>query len=270
MFFQAPSLHILNLKLILPMKALSCNFNMVTILLFSVLIGLSCSNDADLLTDAVLSDSAINESNVVDDHFTIQPNKSIILNVLVNDGFSPGDNVRIIEISSPTYGSVEINDDNMSIIYTPQVLEEATQTEEDTETEEEVETEEEEEQEIQEEETQNEEEPLEEETQTEDNTQTEENSETTDTFTYTTEVINEDETTSTEEGTVEVVVDSSVENEDTPEEEEDTDSESTDNDTTEEEDTTTGQDGEEDSPTSEEDTNVLEEEEDQQACASPR
>ncbi len=153
---------------------------MVTILVFSILFGLSCSNDSDLLADIVLTDEAANNGIVSNDYFVVQQDKTIILDVLSNDNFSWDDNVRITEISSPAYGSVEINEDSKSIIYTSQSSSGETQTGEET----------------------------------------------TDTFTYTTEIINEDETTSTDVGIVEIVIDSSTNDDEVTEEQENSGSES--------------------------------------------
>jgi hypothetical protein len=154
--------------------------------------------------------------------------------------------VRITEISSPAYGSVEINEDAISITYTPQTSEEEEDTVEDetapNDTQEaeqnttggesvanDTQEEEEEEEEdttsdettvngIQEENTA-EDKPLanEQETANQEAIHTEETSETTDTFTYTAEVVNEDDTTSIGVGTVEVVIESLDETETTGE-----------------------------------------------------
>lgn len=174
------------------MKTRCYDFIMVLILLFHIFFSVSCSNDTDLLTEAILSDDPVIEAIVVDDRFVLPNTAKVILDVLLNDGFSDEDNVRIMEISEPTYGSVELSDDKQTIIYTPQNPTVDTPSENDTETE------------------------------TNNDASGGESSETTDTFTYTTEVINEDETTSTEIGTVEVIIDITSEEETTSEEEEDT------------------------------------------------
>ncbi len=179
------------------MKTSRCNFCMVSILLLSLFFSLSCSNDTDLLADAVLSDSLQEETTVVNDYFVVPTNESVILNVLSNDGFAQNENVHITEISSPTYGSVEINEDNISITYTPQDLSEENQEVEDPTDDEALDNEE--------------------VTNVEEGSQTEETTETTDTFTYTAEVIYEDDTTVTAVGTVEVVLDSLNEDESVPE-----------------------------------------------------
>ncbi|MGB5666707.1 MAG: Ig-like domain-containing protein [Maribacter sp.] len=124
----------------------------------------SCDKDSDLLVDYVLSEDILSENldiQIVNDYFTTTSETSIVLDVLSNDSYPELENVRIIETSSPTLGVVKINDDNLTITYTPTT---ASTTEE-----------------------------------------------TTDTFTYTTEVVNQDETTSTEIGNVEVTIISSNE-----------------------------------------------------------
>lgn len=166
------------------MKTRCYDFIMVLILLFHICLSVSCTNDSDLLTELALSDDSVIETTVVDDRFVIQNNAKVILDVLSNDSFDPDDNVHITAISDPIYGSVELGDDQQTIIYTPQ---NAPATEMDNDA-----------------------------LNTED-------SETTDTFTYTTEVNHEDETSSTEIGTVELVIDMSSEEESTSEEEEEED-----------------------------------------------
>ncbi len=149
------------------------------VLLFSIIFifHLSCSKDSDLLTDYVLRDSQeiVYGEYVVDDIFMVSQNAIIVLDVLSNDAYKEQDNVTITEISTPTNGSVVINTDN-TLTYTPYTVEETPVTVEEQPVTDAV---------------------------------------TADTFTYTTEVVNEDQSITTEEGTVTVVI--------TPEENNNTD-----------------------------------------------
>ncbi|CAN0387999.1 unnamed protein product, partial [Scytosiphon promiscuus] len=106
------------------MKTSPPKTNTLAILLFIFLVSLSCSNDADLLADTVLSDKVVNKGIVVNDYFVINSDKSIILDVLFNDDFSSEEDVRITEISTPKLGSAIINDD-MTLTYSPPVATEA-------------------------------------------------------------------------------------------------------------------------------------------------
>lgn len=151
----------------------------------------SCSKDSDLLSEYVVQNSdplSSLDNRVFDDTFFIQDNNAIILDVLQNDLFDNLNNVRIVETSSPTSGTIVINADN-TLTYTPQtVVEEPTDnstnvtipdtTNEDTSTESEP--------------------ANEESTESSENTTETE----TDTFIYVTEETNDDGVVTTEEGSV--------------------------------------------------------------------
>ena len=147
----------MNLKTLAPLK--------VFLLSIAVIAQFSCSKDSDLLTDYVLSETenTLNITQLVlDDTFIINSQASLTLDVLANDGFENTENVMITETSEPENGTVVINTDN-TLTYTPSETAETTTTEETT-------------------------------VDTTDETTAEE---TVDTFTYTTEVVNEDATTTT-------------------------------------------------------------------------
>ncbi|WP_298480635.1 hypothetical protein [uncultured Maribacter sp.] len=161
----------------------------------------SCSKDSDLLSDLVLKDEngeLVSIKNIQNDYFEIK-NTSIVLDVLENDNYESLDNVQITKVSNPINGIVEINE-NKTITYTIINSEDTTQedtTQEDT-TQEDT---------TQEDTTQ--EDTTQEDTTQEDTTQEDATSEpnvSTDTFTYTTEVTNEDNTITTEEATVTVEI----------------------------------------------------------------
>ena len=81
----------------------------------------SCSKDSDLLTDYVLSDTldAKGIGNiVVDDTYHVSLTGSIVLDVLENDTFENEAEVVITETSTPTNGTVAINNDE-TLTYTP-------------------------------------------------------------------------------------------------------------------------------------------------------
>jgi len=80
----------------------------------------SCSKDTDLLADYVVSDlqeARLIGNLVADDYYFIANNKSIVLDVLANDIFENPEKVKITEISTPTSGSVTINEDK-TLTYT--------------------------------------------------------------------------------------------------------------------------------------------------------
>ncbi|MEO9479091.1 MAG: Ig-like domain-containing protein [Maribacter dokdonensis] len=99
-------------------------------LLCLVFIFHSCSKDADLLSEYVItkSDNATNlQTYVVNDVFYIDSNTHIVLDVLNNDNFEELSNVSITNTSSAQNGTIVINSDN-TLTYTPK--EEVTVTEE--------------------------------------------------------------------------------------------------------------------------------------------
>ena len=108
------------------MKTSPAKTTTLAILLFIFLVSQACSSDTDLLADAVLADKFVNKGIAVNDYFVINPDKSIIFDVLFNDGFSLEDDVRITEISTPKLGLAIINDD-MTLTYTPPAATEVTE-----------------------------------------------------------------------------------------------------------------------------------------------
>ncbi|AZQ58471.1 hypothetical protein EJ994_06495 [Maribacter sp. MJ134] len=140
-------------------------------LTFLCVLILSCSKDSDLLTDYVITDDVNTlelRKYVVDDMYFTDSYDSIILDVLSNDNFYNGGNIRLVDVSQPSNGSVTINEDN-TLTYTPYI--ETVEEEQST--------------------------TNEEETNTNSNDNTEE-----DTFVYVAEVIEEDNTVTKEEATV--------------------------------------------------------------------
>ncbi len=108
-------------------------------LLFSLF---SCSKDTDLLADYVISDlqeARFMGNLVADDYYFIANNKSIVLDVLSNDLFENPEKVKITEVSTPTNGTLTINEDK-TLTYTvgtdPTVSEESETPKEKTSTEE--------------------------------------------------------------------------------------------------------------------------------------
>ncbi len=192
------------------MKRIQFPTNKLYLLFLVSFCTISCNNDSDLLTDYVISRDENGQFGmlVVNDYFETNSKNSIILDVLSNDRFSENEEVKIIEISNPKLGAVKVNENN-TITYTPptEILEEEGFTETPTN-------------ESPAEPTPEEETPSSEETPSDQNPPVEappatsssseeepgSNENVTDTFTYTTEVVNEDETVSTEVGTVEVVI----------------------------------------------------------------
>ncbi|MBD0778835.1 hypothetical protein HPE56_13610 [Maribacter sp. ANRC-HE7] len=155
----------MNFKTLAPLK--------VFLLSIFIVSQFSCSKDSDLITDYVLSETqnTLDLSELIlDDTFFINSRESITLDVLANDGFENVENVIITETSEPENGTVVINTDN-TLTYTPETTTSTSaETTPDT--------------------------PIE--------TTPETTEEIEDTFTYTTEVVNEDETVSTGTGNVTV------------------------------------------------------------------
>lgn len=99
-------------------------------LLCLVFIFHSCSKDADLLSEYVItkSDNATNlQTYVVNDVFYIENSTHIVLDVLNNDNFDELSHVSITNTSTAQNGTIVINSDN-TLTYTPK--EEVTATEE--------------------------------------------------------------------------------------------------------------------------------------------
>ena len=106
--FNSNKKHLLMLltKIILQRVALT------SFVLFSLL---SCSKDADLLSEYVINtnDSQLELSLLINDSFFMEPGQTtILMDVLNNDNVSANSDVTIIETSNPINGSVTINDDN--------------------------------------------------------------------------------------------------------------------------------------------------------------
>ncbi len=80
----------------------------------------SCSKDSDLLAEAILPDTVGNiHTLAVDDRFFIaKSNGSVILDIIGNDNTPEQEEVIIEDISDPTHGSAEVNEDN-TVTYTP-------------------------------------------------------------------------------------------------------------------------------------------------------
>lgn len=103
----------------------------------------SCSKDADLLSDYVISDKNDLESIALlanDTYYISNTQSSLILDVLNNDTFSSDTQVTIVSTSEPKNGLVIINEDN-TLTYTPNFSATAEETiSEEVQTPEEVET----------------------------------------------------------------------------------------------------------------------------------
>ena len=86
------------------------------------IIFISCSKDADLLSEYVINDTnQISEIAILlrNDFVTTQPDKSIVIDVLSNDDFPNWENVKIIAVSAPNNGEVVLND-NKTVTYIPE------------------------------------------------------------------------------------------------------------------------------------------------------
>jgi hypothetical protein len=83
----------------------------------------SCSKDADLLSDYLVTDTddiSQTYALLVNDTYFLDMNTSVVLDVLSNDNVTNLENVTIVETSTPTFGSVVINEDN-TLTYVPNI-----------------------------------------------------------------------------------------------------------------------------------------------------
>jgi len=80
----------------------------------------SCSKDADLLSEYVINDDISQELQnlVVDDQFYLVSSNSMVLDVLNNDQFQNLEQVTITRTTDPQHGDIVINEDN-TLTYTP-------------------------------------------------------------------------------------------------------------------------------------------------------
>jgi hypothetical protein len=161
---------------------LNLRFPKSSMAFFISLIFISCSKDADLLSEYVINDTdQISEIAILlrNDFVTTQLDKSIIIDVLANDELPDWENVKITSVSTPTNGEVILND-NKTVTYIPEgALNTSNATPADSE-------------ETTDPEAESTPEPEEESVE--------------DTFTYTTEVTNDDNTVTVEEAIVTVTV----------------------------------------------------------------
>lgn len=92
--------------------------------LICAMLFLSCSKDNDLLSEYV----SINQSQdaelikyTVDDTYFMESSSSMVLDVLSNDNFYNGNNIKIIGVSDASNGVVVINENN-TLTYTPNTV----------------------------------------------------------------------------------------------------------------------------------------------------
>ncbi|SHK59449.1 hypothetical protein SAMN04488007_3329 [Maribacter aquivivus] len=87
----------------------------LTLSVFATLFLFSCSKDADLLSEYVITtdDTQFENALLINDSFYMAEGQTtILMDVLNNDNVSSNSNITIIETSSPINGFVTINDDN--------------------------------------------------------------------------------------------------------------------------------------------------------------
>jgi len=102
------------------MRKSSPNSIKLATLTMAFFLSISCSKDTDLLADYVVSDVSQAKflgNLVLDDYYFMSNNKSIVLDVLSNDVFENPEKVKITDISTPTNGTVTINEDK-TLTYT--------------------------------------------------------------------------------------------------------------------------------------------------------
>ncbi|WP_405397969.1 hypothetical protein [Maribacter sp. Asnod2-G09] len=97
------------------MQNVQNQFIKLTLSIFATFLLFSCSKDADLLSEYVIStdDAQLEKSLLINDSFFIEAGQStIVMDVLNNDNFNADAEIRIIQTSEPFNGIVTINDDN--------------------------------------------------------------------------------------------------------------------------------------------------------------
>ena len=94
---------------------------LISLCLVYTILFLSCSKDNDLLSEYISIDSSQNSEitkYAVDDTYFMESPTSMVLDVLSNDNFYNGNNIKIIGVSEPSNGIVVINENN-TLTYTP-------------------------------------------------------------------------------------------------------------------------------------------------------
>ncbi|MDO6518273.1 hypothetical protein [Zobellia uliginosa] len=160
------------------MKIIKLKVINLTMLLLALFLSISCSKDTDLLAEYVISDAEqarLTGNVLINDSYVINGKEAIVLDVLSNDILENPEKVKIVETSQPKNGSVIINDDN-TLTYVPDGVNEKPETNTPQET------------------------PAESEEEEEPSEDTEEKSK--DSFTYTTEIEQEDGKKETSEASV--------------------------------------------------------------------
>jgi len=106
------------------MRLFKISFLKLTLAVFVLTSLFSCSKDADLLSDYVITNKTDIQSITLltdDRFFMARGQNSIVMDVLNNDSFSSNAQVAIVSISAPNYGNVTINEDN-TLTYIPQTV----------------------------------------------------------------------------------------------------------------------------------------------------
>jgi len=97
------------------MKFHPTNLIQTTFLCVLLFLTISCNKDSDLLAEYVVENP---QAFLVNDIVVTLANKPIVIDPLSNDTFNEPEKVTITEVSQPTNGTAEINEDN-TITYTP-------------------------------------------------------------------------------------------------------------------------------------------------------
>lgn len=102
------------------MKILNLKTSRLMLLIFITSFIISCSKDTDLISEYIIHEenSLATSKQLIDDRYFISPNQhSTVLEVLNNDVLGSNTKVKITDTSTPDYGSVVINGNEL--IYTP-------------------------------------------------------------------------------------------------------------------------------------------------------
>ncbi|WP_194530249.1 Ig-like domain-containing protein [Zobellia roscoffensis] len=171
------------------MKILNIKAINLAMLLFILILSISCSKDTDLLAEYVVADSQearLTGNLFINDSYVLAGKDILVLDVLANDVITNPDKVKIVDTSQPENGSVTINEDK-TLTYIPDSVNEKPESNNEGNVEIDQEKPQEPEQTIEEEEEEEEEEVVE---------------KSSDSFTYTTETELEDGSKETNETSV--------------------------------------------------------------------
>ncbi|MCK0147043.1 Ig-like domain-containing protein [Arenibacter sp. F26102] len=97
------------------MKFRPSNFIQLTLACIVLILCISCNKDSDLLAEYVIENP---QSIMVNDVVVTLANSPIVIEPLSNDAFEEPEKVTITQVTPPTMGTAEVQEDN-TVVYTP-------------------------------------------------------------------------------------------------------------------------------------------------------